>query len=146
MVPTPTPPSHDSDDYEIALLPLIMEVWNQRRLIALWTVGVAVLVTVVTAAVWWRTPSETVAQVEFRLVFDGADQNQYPNGTPFSRADLMSTPVLSEVYRLNELERYMHFERFRDALFVMESNRTLEMLDFQFQARLADSRISSVER
>jgi len=146
MVPTRTHPPQDSDESEIFLLPLLLEVWNHRRLIALWTVGVAMLVTVVAAVAWWRTPSVTRANVEFRLLFDGADQSLYPNGTPFSRADLMSTSVLSEVYRINELGQYLSFEQFRDALFVFESNQSLELLDLQYQARLSDARLPPVER
>ena len=146
MDPTRSRLPHDSDESEFNLLPLLLDVWRQRWLIGLWMVAVAVAVSVVAAVSYFRTPSETVAQVEFRLIFDGADQHMYPNGTPFSRGDLLSTSVLSEVYRINELDRYLPFEQFRDALFVMESNRTLEMLDYQYQARLADTRLPPVER
>lgn len=146
MVPTRTRPPQETEDSEISLLPMLMEVWRHRRMIGVSVLGVAVIGSVVAAALYWRTPSETVAQVEFRLVFDGADRGQYPNGTEFSRADLLATSVLSEVYRINELDQYLPFERFRDALFVMESNRTLELLDFEYQARLADARLPAVER
>ena len=39
-----------------------------------------------------------------RLTFRGADIGEYPNGTPFSAAEIISPVILTKVYRQNGLE------------------------------------------
>lgn len=143
------PPHHDTTvppDAGVPLAALFRAVWQARRFLAVALSVAVVLVAGVIGVSWMRAPYERLAQVEFRLTFPGADKNEYPNGTPFSRADVVSTAALTEVYRNNELERYLEFDRFRDAVFVLESNPALELLRFQYEARLSDTKLPAVER
>ena len=134
------------EEVAISFRPYLQVLWSARWRIGLGVAAVGVLYGIGAAAMLVLTPSERVAQVEFRLTFDGADRAQYPNGTPFSRSDVVATPVLSEVYRRNELARHLPFETFRDALFVLESNTALEFLGFEYEAKLSDTKMPTVER
>ncbi|MGE3341946.1 MAG: hypothetical protein AB7L71_00820 [Vicinamibacterales bacterium] len=128
------------------LLAHAWDIWDRRRMVAAGLAVVTLLYFVAASVAYTRAPSNLSAQVEVRFTFEGADRRQYPNGTPFSRADLLNTSVLAEVYRINDLERYLPFEQFRESLFVFESNVALELLGYEYQARLSDTRLPPVER
>ena len=89
---------------------------------------------------------ERLGTLEFRLLFEGASQGQYPNGTLFSSAEITSTPVLTEVFEANDLERYGSYEDFKNSVFVLQSNPELELLSYEYQAKLAASGLSPVDR
>jgi hypothetical protein len=106
------------------------------------TIGYAILATVA----YLRAPSQRVTYQAFRLDFTGATAGQYPNGTKFSSAEIVSTPVLNEVFHANDLSRYTSFAVFSRSLFVLESNRAYEELLAEYQARLSDARLTAVDR
>ncbi|HEV3486475.1 MAG TPA: hypothetical protein VG106_13785, partial [Vicinamibacterales bacterium] len=101
---------------------------------------------IVAVVVYLRAPSQRVTYQAFRLDFTGATAGQYPNGTKFSSAEIVSAPVLNEVYHANGLNRYMNYSEFVRSLFVQESNRAYEELVADYQARLADTRLTPVDR
>src|SRR5674476_571254 len=76
----------------------------------------------------------------------GAAQGQYPNLTPFSVSEIVASPVLTEVYRINDLQRFGKYEDFKDSMFVQQSNPDLDLLAFEYQALLADTKLSPVDR
>jgi hypothetical protein len=145
----PKHPIHDRAYYyddEISLQPLIWTLWGYRRLIAAAVSGIVILYALVALVAYLRQPVERHVSVEFRLLFDGADRGEYPSGLRFSPAEIISTPILSEVYGANQIERYTTFEEFKGAIFVLESNKDLDLLSYEYQTRLADSRLSPVDR
>ena len=79
-------------------------------------------------------------------IFEGADEGRYPNGLPFARSEIVAAPVLTEVYEANELERYGTYEELKNGIFILESNRELDLLGFEFQTKLADTRLTPVDR
>jgi hypothetical protein len=93
-----------------------------------------------------RQPAERHASLEFRLIFEGADRGEYPNRMRFSRSEIISEPVLTEVYESNDLERYLGFEQFKNALFILESSQDLELLSQEYQGKLADIKLTPVDR
>ncbi|MCX6545121.1 MAG: hypothetical protein NTV05_12015 [Acidobacteria bacterium] len=134
------------DDESISLWPMIVKVWNSKRTIGLAFGGALAVFLLGLAFVYVWYPNQKTAQVGFRLLFDGADKGQYPNGTPFGPSDITSTPILEQVYKTNGLDQYGKFENFKSALFVRQANRRLEVLEEEFRAKLTDTKLTPVDR
>jgi hypothetical protein len=140
--------SAPDDDPEgvISLGPLVATLWRYRLVIAA-LVGLTVIVYAGAGAVVYLTaPVERQARVEFQLMFDGADLGRYPNGLTFSEEEVVSTAVLTEVYELNELDRYLPYDAFKGAMFVLWESDELETLARQYQTTLTDPRLTVIER
>jgi hypothetical protein len=140
---------HRLDDDEGVRIPwryLTSVFLAHRRLIAALVLAVAGVAALAGLVAYLDAPVQRTARVGFRLLFAGADRGEYPNGTAFSVADIIATPVLMEVHAANDLERWLPFQRMRDGLAVLEVNHRLDMLHYEFQARLADGRLPPVER
>lgn len=112
--------------------------------VSLAAVSLAYLIVVASALLMAARQRSTTLQ--FRLEFKGADRGEYPNGLKFSVADITATPVLLDVFNGNELIRFTTFDQFSRSLYVLESNRDLERLSTEYQAKLADPRLTPVDR
>jgi hypothetical protein len=137
-----TPESGD----EISLGQYVDAVWRYRRIIAAATVVAAILFGIGVLALYIRSPIERITSVQFRLLFEGAEDNKYPNEQPFNPTEIVSPPVIASVFEANELSRYGKVEDFQQALFIVQSNFALQQLDYSFQAKLADTRLTPVDR
>jgi len=133
-------------DAELSFKPMLLTLWSYRRVILTALIAVVVCYTVGMMVVFSRVPSERVATLQFQLAFDGADRDQYPNGTKFSSAEIVSTTVLTDVFKGNDLQRYGTFSDFKDSVFVLQANRDLDLLSYEYQAKLSDLRLTSVDR
>jgi hypothetical protein len=136
----------DGFDDELSLQPVLRTLWSYRRTMQL--AFAATVLTCVAAAILAYTlaPSERVASLSFQLLFEGADRGEYPNATKFSSAEFVSTPVLTVVFASNDLQRYTPFTKFKDAMFVLQANRDLELLSYEYEAKLSDSKLGPVDR
>ncbi|MGB7219661.1 MAG: hypothetical protein WBD07_12745 [Vicinamibacterales bacterium] len=137
-----------ADDFDegISLWGIVEPLWAYRRVIGAAVLGVAALSGVLLLTAFVLLPAERLGSIRFRLMFDGASENKYPNELPFNSAEIVGTPVLSEVYRANDLQRFGPYQSFRDAVFILQSNPALEMLADEYQARLTDVRLTAVDR
>jgi hypothetical protein len=133
-----------SDDF--SFLPIIRTLWSYRRTILAGITAAVVAFVVVAVVLYARMPRETLASIGFRVTFEGAEEDEYPNGTKFSSAEIASTPVLEEVFRRNELKQYTTFQDFKDSMFILHANPDLEMLSYEYQGKLADNRLTPVDR
>jgi hypothetical protein len=142
------PPNRTADVYEeeFSLLPLGRTLWSYRRVIVIAVSGILFVFLLWGFATYAFQPVEQRASLEFRLIFEGADRGEYPNGLNFSSAEIIATPVLTEVYEINELERYSTYESFKNRIVILEANRELELLGFEYQAKLTDPGVSPVDR
>jgi hypothetical protein len=136
----------DADDDEISLRPYFATLWSYRRFMGIALLVVFVLFLLGAMASYLSAPSERNATIEFRLLFDGADKGQYPNGTKFSATEIVGTPVLTEVFAANGLGRFGRFKDFKDSLFIQQSNPELDLLSYEYQAKLADTKLTPVDR
>jgi len=136
----------EETDDGLSLQPLLRTLWAYRRVMLLSLVGVAVAYIALMVAVFALVPTERFASIEFRLTFEGAADDKYPNGTKFSSAEIVAGPVLAEVFRKNEIQRFMPFAVFKDSLFVLQQNPAIELLSYEYQTKLADIKLSSVDR
>jgi hypothetical protein len=115
-------------------------------IIVLAMAGVAVLYGIVALAVYLLAPSSRVTSLPFRLDWEGAAAGQYPNGEKFSPVEIVSTPVLVKTFNDNNLSRYTSYEDFTKSVVVLQANPAMEALAREYQARLADTRLSAVDR
>lgn len=136
----------DESDGSVSLAPLIRALWRCRRVMGFVLAATALLCILVGLGLYVVRPAERHASLEFRLVFEGADKNEYPNGLRFTRSEIISTPVLSEVYEKNELSRYSTYDKFRTSFFILESSRDLELLNYEYASKLADTLLTPVDR
>lgn len=148
---TPQAPPPDADPVvydadEISLRPYVEALWRYRRVIQASLAGVAVIFVLGTLVAWLLMPTERVASIQFRLLFEGAANNRYPNGAPFSPAEIVGAPVVTQVFTDNDLQRYGKYEDFKEALFVQQSNPELDLLALEYQSRLADTKLGPVDR
>jgi hypothetical protein len=141
-------PPREQDEYtdDISLRPYLDTLWRYRAVIGAITLAVGAIFLVGALALIVLAPVERIASMEFRLLFSGANRNQYPNEAPFSPAEIVAPPVIAEVFRNNELERFGKYEDFKSALFIQQSNPALEMLAAEYNARLADPKLTTVDR
>ncbi len=104
------------------------------------------LVILVFCLLFLLVPTENMASIRFRLEFEGANTNLYPNGSPFSSADIIAPPVIAEVYDANNLKDYFLFEAFQKSLSVIQTNMEVQLLEKEYSARLSDTRLNAVDR
>jgi hypothetical protein len=145
------PDSHHADIVEVTERPIsishFVHTLRAYAPVILISMGaVALLYVVIAVAVYVFSPTQRVTTQKFRLDFEGASEAHYPNGTKFSSSDITSTPILLKVYQDNHLDRFTKFVDFSRAVFVLEANPDYERLAADYQSRLADPRISAVDR
>jgi hypothetical protein len=145
------PDSHHPEVVEIADRPisishLVRTLRAYAPVIVLTLGAVALLYIVIAVAVYVFSPTQRVTTQKFRLDFEGASEARYPNGIKFSSSDITSTPILLRVYQENHLDRFTRFIDFSRAVFVLEANPDYERLAADYQSRLADPRLSTVDR
>jgi len=87
-----------------------------------------------------------LATYEFVFSFDGASENKYPNGTPFSPQDVLAAPVLDAVYATMHLEGRMEPSDFRSAFTIARGGTELRMLQSDFEQKLANTKLTAAER
>jgi hypothetical protein len=117
-----------------------------RGIIGLVLLAVAVGYLILGIVAYLLSPSVRVTGIGFRLEFAGAEKGQYPNGSRFASSEIMATPVMLRTFRQNELERFTSFTNFASSIYVVESNEAREALAREYQARLADPRLTSIDR
>lgn len=117
-----------------------------RPAIALAVLIVAVGYAILACAAFLLAPAVRLTTLNFRLEFKGAEKGEYPNGSKFSSAEVISTPVLLRTFKENDLSRFTKFEDFAGSVYVVESNDERDALAREYQARLADTRLTSIDR
>jgi hypothetical protein len=142
----PASPAPAGDRDRISFQPLVDVIWSYRRAMRHGIAAAAVIVLTMLGVLWLRTPTDMFGTMRFRVLFEGADQGKYPNGTPFSSAEIVATPVLKQVFDANELQRYIDFSGFKASMFALESNPGLELLSYEYQTKLGDPKLTPVDR
>lgn len=135
-----------SEGEGVSLSHLVHTLQKYSRIIVISLLGVLLLYAVLAFLIYLGSPSQKVTSLPFRLEFEGANRGEYPNGTKFSTTEITATPVLLKVYKENDLARFLNFERFSRAIFVLESSQAYEALAREYQARLSDAKLNPVDR
>ena len=87
-----------------------------------------------------------LATYEFAFSFDGATENKYPNGTPFSPQDVLAAPVLDAVYATMHLQGKIEPADFRSAFTIARGGTELRLLQSDFEQKLANTKLTAAER
>ena len=114
--------------------------------ILLTVLGVTLFYTLGAVAYYLTGPTERITTLPFRLDFEGAAAGTYPNGMKFSPAEIVGSQVLLRVFNSNRLDRFVSFPEFSRSLYVLELNAAMERLGMEYQSRLSDPKLTSVER
>ena len=135
-----------NDASKIDIESIARTLWAYRHVMAAALALVAALYVVGVLAALLVLPTERLASVQFRLLFDGADKNRYPSGAAFSPTEIVSGPVLTDVYATNDLRRFGTYAAFKDSMLVLGSNPEIDFLTYEYQAKLANPRLTSADR
>src|SRR6476620_3004093 len=92
-------PDAGGDDATISLKPVVEFLATYRKVIGFGIAAAVTVTTLVLAGMLLVLPTERTASMQFRLLFNGADENKYPNDSPFNAAEIVQTSVLAEVYK-----------------------------------------------
>jgi hypothetical protein len=130
----------------LAISHIVRTLRTYTPVIALSIATVMVGYLIVAIAIYVMSPSQAVTSLRFRIDFKGADAGQYPNGTKFSSAEIIITPVLLKAYEANGLGRFTTFADFTKAIFVLESNTAHDTLSLEYQTRMSDPKLMPVDR
>ena len=87
-----------------------------------------------------------LATYEFAFSFDGASENKYPNGIPFSPQDVLAAPVLDAVYANMHLQGKIEPGDFRTAFTIAQGGTELRLLQSDFEQKLANTKLTAAER
>jgi hypothetical protein len=139
-------PELEQQEPGLSISDLAAIVKQYKAAIALVIGAVAAFVIIASVAITLLLPSRRVTTLPFRLEFKGADRGQYPNGTKFSTSEVVSTPVLLQVYNHNSLSNIVDYQTFKASIFITETNPALEALEREYRAKLADPKLVAVDR
>jgi hypothetical protein len=91
--------------------------------------------------------SESVASVQIKLNFKGAELGQYPNGTRFTPTDVIASKVLTVVYNRNALlQQGISLDAFLSSINVYVWNPNRREIDAKYETLLSDKKLGGVER
>jgi len=115
-------------------------------MIALSLAAVLIGYLLIAVLLYLLAPSQRITSQRFRLDFSGASAGKYPNGTKFAATEIINSPILLQTWQQNDLQRFVGFNDFSRAIFILESNTAYEELAAAYQARLADPKLTPVDR
>ena len=87
-----------------------------------------------------------LATYEFAFSFDGASENKYPNGIPFSPPDVLAAPVLDAVYANMHLQGKIEPSDFRRTFTIARGGTELRLLQSDFEQKFANTKLTAAER
>ena len=141
-----TTAGHQAEEFKIwDILSILL---SKKNLIIIFTVVLTLIVFLVTYYNYITMPGTRVSVLNFSLMFEGINNGLYPNGSKFVETDIISTPVLQEVYDNNsDLKTYYgSFGNFKRTISIQRYNPGLEFLNYEFKAKLSDKKLSSAAR
>jgi hypothetical protein len=139
-------PSETEEQRSISISHIVHTIRAYMPVIAISLAAVTVGSVILVLALYLFGPSQKITTQQFRLDFEGATDGRYPNGLKFSSSEIVSTPIVLAVFKGNHLEQFTTFEEYSRSVFVLESNRAYDLLAAEYDARLSDPRLSSVDR
>ena len=145
-IPQSSPEIDDEPLEPVVLSHFVRTLRRYRTPILSSIFGALVLYVLVAVIIFLAAPVQRVTSQPFRLDFEGAATGRFPNGLRFSTADVVNPALLSRVYRSNDLEQFVPFADFSRSIFVLESNPAYDILAADYTSRLADPKITPMDR
>jgi len=131
---------------ETTLSDLLRPLWRARYKLFTGILAIGVLVVILMGFLFIISPYTRSTTLTFRVDFQGVEQNQYPNGEPFSPQDFLAPIVVQTVYESNNLQQYGKLEEFRRNLSILQQNDKSALLDAEFKAKLENTRLTQPDR
>lgn len=140
--PPPTTPESDLTPWDV------LKVLSKSRvpIVAVTVVTTLVVAAAAAAYLLWLQPVRRSSVLEFRPMFTGAADGKYPNDLPFATTDITDATNLDLVYDRNAIQQFCARDLFRGAFFVDERSDEASFLQLEYQTRLADPRLTTVDR
>ena len=138
----------DSQQQEVSF-GMVMEFLkpNRWRLLffAIFSLGIIILLG---GLIYLILPSDNflAQQIQIMLPRSGANNNPvYPNKKPFNRLDIISPPVLKQVYEQNGLDKFLSFKDFQKKLGVVNFSQKRAFLEAEFASKLSKRNLSATD-
>ncbi len=141
-----TNPENDEPGDEIRIGDFFAPLLQYRHLIWYATITATALAVLAGGIYYFWQPVRWSTSLGFQPVFEGAAVGQYPNKLPFSSTDVVDSTVIDQVHAKNHVQDPCAPGDFRSGFVVEESSSEMLFLDLDYQARLSDTRLSTVDR
>lgn len=133
-------------DDEIDLRELVRALWETRVPVVIALLGFAGLFWMAVMVLGVRDGIVYTWETDVHFTFEGAEEGQYPNESPFSTSDLLSPVVVRRVYELNDLESFgLSRAEFSDALSIASYAPAREFIVERYRSRLERDGLSATE-
>jgi hypothetical protein len=129
-----------------SLAPLRTLYRSYRLWFQLGAIGLALSGLCLALAVWFTCPVTTISSIGISLDFQGAQQGKYSHGLPFSPEDLLDQSLLENLYEKNQLQQWLDFNSFKNALSINQSGVALNELRREYESKLGNAKLSGLER
>lgn len=134
------------DDGMIDIKEILSVLRKNRKSILRFGLGTLGITLLICAAFFCLCPRTDIYSVSLSILLEQKNgQYLYPSGRPFSSADLISHPVLWEVYENCNLKDTVTFEKFQRSFFISQQDPKFAKIDAQFQAKLKKKDVSIVD-
>src|SRR5215212_11358050 len=104
--------SAEPSDTAVSISHFVHTIRTYTPVIVLSLAAVGIGYLIIATLLYLLSPAQRLTAQQFRLDFIGAARGEYPNGTKFKTADMVSGPLLLKVFQNNELGRYTRFTDF----------------------------------
>lgn len=126
---------------------IVFSILNKKTLITVYILLVTIVISCFFAIQYMKNPATKISEMNFSLVFKGANDGVYPNDNKFSEEDIVATPILQTVYDMNSMKNYFgDFPSFKSSISVERYNPYLTFLTYEYKAKLSNQELSSAER
>jgi len=125
---------------------LLIVLNKRRKTFMFFSVAVTVLIIVMAAFIYLGQVRQQVTSLKFKIDFKGVEENRYPNGMKFSTSDIVSSEVMDQVYKQDNLKKYMDFSDFKAAITIIQTSNKLKFLEFEYAGKLSNRKLDVQER
>jgi len=120
---------------------LLIVLNKRRKTFMFFSVAATVLIIVLAGFIYLGQVRQQVTSLKFKLDFKGVEENRYPNGMKFSTSDIVSSEVMDQVYKQDNLKKYMDFSDFKAAITITQTNDKLKFLEFEYAGKLSNRKL-----
>lgn len=136
-----------SSKKDLDITRILFSILNKKYLILVYIMIVTIIVLCFFAIEYLKNPATKISELNFSMLFKGASEGLYPNNNRFSEEDIVSTPILQQVYDMNSLKNYFgDFSSFKQSIAVERYNPYLTFLTYEYKSKLSNRDLSSAER
>ena len=116
-----------------------------RRLLLRALISFVFLILVILLVLAFAPRTSTWSRDILLLLPKNETVSLYPSGKPFSSSDLLSPPVLQEVYAKNNLKDRIDFSDFTASFFMANSDMKKAQLDAEYREKMNKKNISVID-